>query len=731
MIRRLALLVCGASALIATAQPGPAGMSLTSDRSEYNQATDESTFTGKAELREADLLVTADQLRYKGSANVNPDTIIATGHVVYTRGPLRVLADQVVVHRQDRTFSAEHIRLGQYPYYIEGTSATGTRDEITVYNARVTYGEPGPWAPTATAAKIVISPGHRIAWDQAQVGIGHARPIPFPKFQQTLSGTLLSGLSLTGGYRASLGAYADAGMHLPVAPGIRLGGDVGYYTARGLLLGPSGTYSDPDDPDRLTGSFTSGYIDDHGNKGTDILGRPIGENRGFLEWRHHEQITDNLTLSGQFNWWKDSDVMRDFHPRDFFPVQKPDSFVEATYAAPNWFVSAFSRFDPNSFEIVQQRLPELRFDLMPISVGGGIYERLNASIALLRENPVPGITTAPGFLTSPLDDPLYPIALGSPNSTFPSGGTVRDLRSTRLDAYYQLSRPIAPRDWFAITPVVGGRVTHYMDTQGAAQDGTYTRVLGEVGFDAEMHASGTFAYQNETWHINGLRHLFTPRISYRYIPEADKGQAYIPPIDRQAFSTYLQPLGLGDGRNIDQLQATNTLRLEFENTLQTRDPQYGTRDLLRFDVANDFRFKRQPGEKDVSEIHTSLSASPVGWLELGLYSSFAPQTSTMREFNSGITFRDGDLWTVQFGNNFLRHNLQDYLINARRRLNEEFQAIMLLQYDQRAHRFNEQSYGIVQNLGNTWRISYLVNVYSGRRRDNGFGMSVQVDTIRF
>jgi LPS-assembly protein len=730
VIRRILVVFAALTALLARAETSQPELS--ADKNEY--VNNEIVASGHAELRDADLLLTADEIRY----NRATDEASATGHVVYTRGAVRVLADKVVLHRRDQSFSAEHIRLGSYPYYIEGRAANGSRQEVTVFDARIAYGEPGPWQPTAKAGKVIVSPGHQLRFENAQLGIGHAQPLPLPEFQQSLSDPLISFMTFSGGYRGSLGAYLDAGLHLPVAPGLRLGGDVGYYTARGLLAGPSGSYADANDPEKLHGVFHSGYINDHGDKGVDVLGRPISENRAFAEWQHQQQVTPDLSLAGQLNWWRDSEVVRDFRPREFFPVQQPDNFVEATYEQPNFFVSAFTRFAPNSFEIVQQRLPEVRFDLMPIAVGPGFVERFNASIAVLRENPLP---FGPG---SPATLPSLPSAGAAPGDFYSptfgstvssespySGSTIHDLRSTRFDAYYSLSRPIAYRDWFALTPVAGARVTHYMDTEGAAKNGSYTRGLGEIGADAELHTSGTFAYKNDAWHIDGIRHLFTPRVSYRYIPEADRGQAYIPEIDRQTFSTYLQPLGLGDVRNIDELRATNTLRLEFDNTLQTRDPQYGTRDLLRFNVADDFRFKRQFGERDVSEIHTELTAMPARWVDFGFYNSFAPQTFTMREFNSGITLHDGTAWTVRFSNNFLRHELHDYYMDLRARLNEEYDVIARLRYDQRTHRFNEQAYGIVQNLANTWRISYLVSLYSGPRRESHFGLSVQIDTVRF
>ena len=91
------------------------------------------------------------------------------------------------------------------------------------------------------------------------------------------------------------------------------------------------------------------------------------------------EVLPNLTLAAQFNWWKDSEVVRDFRPRAFFPVQEPDSFVEAVYGGENYFVSAFARVQPNRFHRVQERLPELRFDLLPLALPDALKVRSSHS----------------------------------------------------------------------------------------------------------------------------------------------------------------------------------------------------------------------------------------------------------------------------------------------------------------------------------------------------------------
>src|SRR5690606_27545805 len=157
----------------------------------------------------------------------------------------------------------------------------------------------------------------------------------------------------------------------------------------------------------------------------------------------------------------------------------------------------------------------------------------------------------------------------------------------------------------------------------------------------------------------------------------------------------------------------------------------GSRDLAFLNVAADFRYERLPAERDVSELHTELALLPASWLQLDLYSSFRPQDFQIRELNTGITLRSADAWSLRFSNNFLRGQLEDYYIDGRVRLNETFAALTRLHYDARKNRFNEQAYGLVQNLGNTWQVSYVVSLYSGRRRESRFGFSIVCDRLRF
>lgn len=652
--------------------------------------TGEIVLTGDARAEWDNAFLTADEIRYNQKTNV----ATAVGHVTLTRGASRLLASKLSYRIDDQTYDVENLRIGQFPFYVTGARAAGTAHEVKVTDAWITYTEPYPLAPSLKAGTLTYVPDEKIRAESARLGLGVTAPVTLPHFEQSVREPLLSYMDATFGYRATLGAHLGVGALLPVAPGFKAGGDVGFYTKRGFLIGPTARYDGELGGQEMTGELRTGYIHDYGERLQDVLAEPIQKDRGYIDWAHRQSITDRLSVFGELHYWSDSEVIRDFRPEEFFSIQTPDTFVEGIYTGNNYAVSLFSRLQPNSYLRVRQRLPELRFDLAPTPVGLGVYERFQASAAVLQEDAIAG----------------YP-----------------EVTSRRFDAYYGLSRPIAPNDWLTFTPVAGARVTHYARATGGKGD--YTRGLGEIGFDASLRASGVYDYKNERWEIDGIRHLLTPRLSYRYIPDAEKGQAYIPAFDRDVFSTYLQPLDLGDRRNIDELHRTNTLRLGLDNTFQTRDKVYGSRDLLIVNLAADMRFDRETTERQFSEIHTELAFMPARWLRFDLYQSLNSKDLSIHELNTGVRIFDADAWSVRFSNHYLEHQFEEYIVDARYRLNESYQVVTRVHYDAEESRFVERSLALRQNLHNLWSIEYGVSFYSGRRRESNFGFSLRIDLM--
>ncbi|MFA5264053.1 MAG: LPS assembly protein LptD [Opitutaceae bacterium] len=670
----------------------------TAEKQDYDMNSGETVLFGGACVVLGDQVLRADQIRY----STEKGTAVATGNVVFTSGSRRIMADRVEYHFKDGTYIVDKPRLGDFPLYLRGSRAEGSQDKMVISDAEASFLEPGPWTPTLAASTLTYDEkGGRILSAQfPRFGVGSVHPLAVPKFDYKVGLPLRSFLSLMAGYRGNLGAFIEPGLRLPLLPGWRLGADIGMYSKRGLMFGPGGDYAmGQGTDDEVKGHFRSGFINDYGDRSLDILGRNVPSDRSFVSWEHHQKIGPRLTIDGTLGYWSDSEILRDFRPGEFFNTQVPDTYLESVYTGANYHISLFGRFQPNSYHDVQERLPELRLDYLPTPLALGIYQRFTASVARLREDPPTGASPA--------------------------------LMSDRSDAYYALTRSFTPREWLNLTAVAGGRITHYANTTGAQANGGYTRTLGELGFDASLRMSGTFDYKNERWKINGLRHLLTPRISYRYIPEAEQGRRFIPQIDRESFSTYLPQLGLGDIRHIDDMHATNTLRVSVENTLQTQDAGYGSRDLASLILANDFHFDRQPGQNKTSETNIGFGLMPATWLRFDAYQSIAPQNLQTREFNTGLTIHDGDIWALRLSTHYLSGDISEYIAEYMRRLNEVYSVFTRLHYDYRLSRFNEQTYGLRQILGRTWSVRYSAMIYSGPRREGKFDFHVQVETLGF
>lgn len=719
MIRRLALTLALAAlpCALRCAPPQP-DLNISSETTSYEDATGDTVLAGKAVLVDTGILLTADEIRF----NQHSQSAVASGHVTLTQLGDRILADRISYNRADGKFSAENIRIGKFPFYIEGPKADGHLDrtgkggEMVIHDATVTYGEPGRYQPTVRARTLVYSPGHYLRIAQADIGIGSYRPIPFSSLAEDLAKkTGLGAVSLEGGYRHNLGPYLDAAVHLPIEPGFSAGPDLGLYLYRGLMAGPVANYDLGSGNDTAQGSLRSGYIYDYGNRLTDILNNPVPPNRAFIEWRHDQVVNGDLAITGNILWSSDSEVIRDFHTKEFVPVQEPDNYLEAVYSGTDFLASAFTRFQPDAFYPVQERLPELRFDLLPTALAGGFYARFDAGVAHLEENP-------------------------------PSGGS--HLQEDRLDAFVSISRPLSYKGIFDFTPIVGARLTDYWNTAGAVRPGGTSRLLGELGADLDLKMSGTWDYKNEYLGIDGIRHLLTPVASYRYVPDASRYADWIPPIDRQTFTSYLPVMELGDMTAIDQMRSENVLRLGVNNTIQTRDKTYGSRDLFTFDVESDMHFQRDPGQTDFSDIYGQLTVTPARWLEIRVENSVSSTRFEQRARDASITFREAEVWSFGFGVGFLSdqyaqyylpglgnfpiEGLNTYHAEARARINEQYEAFVRGDYDYRQHQFVDQFYGISQRLSNTWIVEYAVVISNGPNKGQGhFGLNVNLNLIRF
>jgi len=695
------------SSQIIQGQQVPEDAEFNADNKYFDSKTEALVLEGNAYIRYGLFYLSADTIRFDQESSI----VDAKGNVILTRQELRLVADSVVHDIGKQFATIQNFRAGNGRVYVSGALLEGDPENFRFVDANFFAGEPGTYLFKASAEEISLVDQNVVKGRKLSLKLG---PVPFfiiPSITHPLDAeTNLFKADLD--YSGHIGGAVGGEFRFPFKSGIRAGANLALTTKRGVLFGPAAEYDIEKDGQTIIGAFTSGYInDDSAETGNDINGTPIDDDRFFAEWNHIQRwANDRASISGYARYWSDSEVTRDFYDRSFDTMQDPDSFIEAAYAADNWRVSLLARASPNDFQSHTERLPELRFDLFPTRIIDDVSHSGSLSIAKLENK----------------DDSL----LGELN------------QADRIDAYYgfRYNKTLTPGVVFQTK--AGARAIHYFEgvttTIGSTDLGLPsdlyieadegTRIFGDFGADLKATAYAQFEYKNETWNIDGLRHVFEPVLSVRYQPAIENDPVFAL-LDYSVPNTFLSPIDLEDRRDIDLINEEKKIRLEFRNRLQTRAEDGGSRDLIRFDVALDHFLEIGTLDDRYSALVFDTEITPAPWLELRSYARYDVEGAGLREQNTRIVFRDTDYWSIGFGNHFLDQvvNIEQFYAFGEYSLNENLKLYASARFDEISDTFYEQRIGIMQRALDRYGIKYELRIYDGSRRESDFGISIGVD----
>ncbi|MEO0509436.1 MAG: LPS assembly protein LptD [Verrucomicrobiota bacterium] len=680
---------------------------------EFDEASQRLVARGDARLDFGDTRMQADEITYYQEYSLAD----AKGNIALSQGGYRLIADRLSFDTNERIFSADLLRTGLWPVNLSGVSAGGTEEDIIIQGATVYYGDPGPLTLNVSSDEIQYVEGQTdyVEMKGATLRVGSVPVFYVPGYTYYLNNAPFY-LDVGGGYDGELGAYLQTTTLFPVGSFLRLGANLDFYTDRGGLAGPTAQYVYNSESQRILGSVSTGYISDQGDdeaRGVDQLNDPIDVERGFAEWRHKHQIGERITLTALASYWSDSEVTRDFREEHYRANRERTTFAEAAYAGDNYIVSAFGRFSPNDFQFVQERLPEVRVDVLPQPVfSTGAYHRASASFAQLREE----------YDISPL-----------PNFN-------EERESTRYDFSYRVERPIHLTPWLTFTPLGGARFTGYEQQEitsdllgDVLSDGSADNTIYELGFDLQMQAYRINETVNRTWDISGLRHIIRPVIRYRYFSDSDDRDT-IAAIDREVFNLERSPLDLSDIRNIDDLSETHLMRFGFENLFQTRAEDYGSRTLAALNFYQDVLFERDI-RYDGSEEDTfnaswlELIMEPAPWLKFEFASRFRTEDLTLEELRTRTTLTSGEIWELGLSTDLLNDRINQYRIDFIYRLNERNALLSDLRLDAETGEFTRFQLGLKSRIGTTWELLYAITFREDARRESDVEFGVRLRLV--
>ena len=676
---------------------------------EFDEASQRLVARGDAMLEFGETGVRADQITYYQQYGLAD----AEGNVVVNYAGNRLLAERLSYETDKNLFSVNLLRTGQWPYLLSGVSAGGTTDNISIEGATLYYGEPGPFTLNVSADQIEYDQTRReyVKVDKATFRVGKFPVFYLPGYTHYLDDSPYY-LELDGGYSSELGAHLQTTAMFPVSSFMRLGANLDLYSNRGLLLGPSAQYIYDSGQQQMFGALNTGWIEDQGDSGdlgTDLLNQQIDSSRGFAEWRHKHHIGDRISLTTMASYWSDSEVTRDFREDYYNTNQAPDTFAEAAYAGDNYIISAFGRFRPNDFILTQERLPELRFDLLPVPVfQTGVYHKASASYARLREN--------------------FDVNAAAINI---------DSESDRYDLSYRAMRPFNPTPWLTFTPLAGARFTGYQNQQldplvlgGALIDDQFSRDIYEAGFDLELRAYNSFDTRNTIWGVDGLRHIIRPVLRYRYSSDPDDINR-IAAIDRDVFELDRPLLDLSDLRNIDQISEQHLTRLGLENLFQTRAAGYGSRTLAALNFYQDLLF--DPGTRYDGSQEDTLNASwleleldPAPWLKFEVAARLRTESMSMEELRTRTVLRSGEIWELGLSTDLLKQRIDQYRLDFIYRLNERHALLSDLRLDADSGELTRLQLGWRTRIGSSWQIIYLLTFREGAQRESDVELGIKL-----
>lgn len=636
----------------------------------------------------------------------------ATGNVVVSRDGYRLLADRMSFDAEENVFAVDLFRTGEWPFYVSGVTGGGTMEESTLEGATVYLGNPGRFTPNVGANQLIyvndqVSPFVQVHGATLRIG-----QVPFfyiPRYTHYLDNPPYH-LDINAGRDSKLGVYLQTTTLAPIGNWVRAGANFDVYSKRGVLAGPAAQYVYDSATQRVVGALSTGYIKDQGDPELDVFEEPIGSNRGYAEWRHKHHIGDRVSLTAAAHYWSDSEVTRDFREDYYSNNQRPDTFAEGVYAGDNYFISVFGRFRPNDFQLIQERLPEIRYDLLPVPIfETGAYHRLSASYARLRER---------FGEIDPL--PLLP----------------NESESNRFDLTYRIERPFLISDWLTWTPLAGARLTHYENQNvdpafvNPELNSQFTREIYEVGFDLEARAYASYPTVNRTWGIDGLRHLVRPVLRYRYFSDPDALNE-IAAIDRQVFEMNRPVLDLSDLRHVDSIQETHLARLGVENLFQTRAQGYGSRTLAALNFYQDILFEkgtRYDGDKEETFHATwvELMLNPAPWLKFDLASRFKTESLMLEELRSRVAIKSGEIWEIGLSTDYLNSRIEQYRIDFMYRFNERYAFLSDVRFDARTGNFTRTSIGLHTRIGNAWEVFYALTFRQDARREGDVEFTVRL-----
>jgi hypothetical protein len=466
---------------------------------------------------------------------------------------------------------------------------------------------------------------------------------------------------------------------------------------RGFGVGPDFNYHLPRFGE---GAFKYYYLSDD-QPGLDPVGAPINDDRKRLLFTHQTALTSNLTAKLVARYQSDAQIVRDFFEDEYQRNVQPNSYFEANQNWRNFSLNVLAQPRVNRFYETVERLPDVKLTGWRQQIGETpLYYESDSSVGYFRRK----------F----------------------SNDFTNQYAALRADTYQQVTLPWTFFEWLNLTPRVGGRLTHYGETEGRTATTTeQNRGVFNTGAEVSMKASRVWpGVSSRVFDVDGLRHIAQPSVNYVWVPRPGRRPALLPQFDSELPTRRLPPIEFPDYNAIDSIDSQNVLRFTLRNLLQTKRKN-GVEDFVNWALYTDWRLRPRPGQGTFADVYSDLELRPASWLTLYSETRLDVARREWAEANHSISITRSANWRWRVGHRYLRdepalgpdsgNNL--VYSTAYYRVNENWAARVSQHFEARDGTMEEQYYTVYRDF-RSWTAALTLRLRDQRTGPTDFTIAL-------
>jgi LPS-assembly protein len=593
-----------------------------SDHSEVEYHSEEDLWYGRYGIlvRYRDVEVIADQ------AVLSEETgdVIANGNVRLRSAAQYWTGEHLEYNFRTGKIKSTEFRAGYPPFFIKGLALDASSDEQTYVAAPATVTSDDVKEPTfkIRAKKLQVRLGKAIHATGATLYLGNVPAMWLPVYTRSLE-RHRAYWRLTPGYRSRYGPFLRSEYHFPLYGSLSGVATIDTFQKRGIGFGPGLEW---DSPKWGRGNGSYWQIKDN-EPGQDFQRNPLPSNRERINFSHLVHLQTNVTVRGVISQQSDPMLLRDFFEGEYRENSQPKSFIEGSKYWDNWSLDIMAQPQLNEFLQTVERLPDIRLS--------GIRQQIGET---------------PLFYESETSAGYFRFNQGIPRGT--------NYAAIRGDSFHQILWPQTYFGWLNVAPRVGGRVTHYGETEGHGSTfDERERFVFNTGMETSLKASRVWrGARNEFFDVNELRHIVEPSLNYVFVPDPTLDPNQLPQFDREIPSLRLLPIDYPDYNAIDSVDSQNVLRLGLRNKLQTKrgtEPQH-VQNVVNWGIMGDWRLDPRQGQSTFSDVFSDIDVRPRSWMHLGSQTQYRVESGQWQGVYHTLTITPGEVWSWRVGHRYFR-----------------------------------------------------------------------------